>query len=66
MYMKNSKTFQKMMNGKVVIFSQYELWSILSHQNELGINTLMVQKALNGDFYCCVDNNTIKAYKESQ
>lgn len=66
MYMKHSKTFQAMMEGKVVVFSKYELWNILSYQNELGINTLMVQQSIDGDFYCCIDNISVKNYMENR
>lgn len=64
MYMKHSKLFHSLMMGNIVTFTQYELWSILTHQNELGINTIAIQKSNNGDFVCFVDNNTINRYKE--
>ena len=66
MYMKRSKLFHSLMMGKVVTFTQYELWNILTHQNELGINTIAIQKTSNGDFICFVDNNTINRYKEKR
>lgn len=64
MYMKHSKLFHSLMMGNVVIFTKYELWNILTHQNELGINTIAIQKTSNGDYVCFVDNNTINKYKE--
>ena len=64
MYMKHSKLFHSLMMGNVVTLTQYELWNILTNQNELGINTIAIQKSNNGDFVCFVDNNTIKRYKE--
>ena len=64
MYMKNSKLFHSLMMGNIVTFTRYELWSILTNQNELGINTIAIQQANNGDYVCFVDNNTINRYKE--
>ena len=58
MFMKNNKEFKLMMRGGCGQFTQYELWSILSHQNELGINTIMVQKDPYGNFVCKVDKIT--------
>ena len=52
------------MMGNIVTFTRYELWSILTNQNELGINTIAIQQANNGDYVCFVDNNTINRYKE--
>ena len=62
MYIKNNKTFIDMMRGGTVTFTQYELWTILTHQNELGINTLHIQKTSDGHFVCCVDVLTRDAY----
>ena len=64
MYMKNIREFQLMMQGGVGFFSQYEVWTILSHQNELGINTISIQKDYTGKFVCVVDKPTIERYKE--
>ena len=64
MYMKNNREFQLMMRGGGVFFSQYEIWTILSHQNELGINTISIQKDYTGKFVCIVDKLTIERYKE--
>ena len=64
MYMKHSKLFHSLMMGNVVAFTKYELWNILIHQNELGINTIAIQQTSNGDYVCFVDNNTINKYKE--
>ena len=64
MYMKDNIEFQFMMRGGVGFFSQYEMWTILSHQNELGINTISIQKDYTGKFVCMVDKLTIERYKE--
>lgn len=64
MYMKNNREFQFMMRGGVGFFSQYEIWTILLHQNELGINTISIQKDYTGKFVCMVDKPTIERYKE--
>ena len=64
MYIKNNSDFQLMMRGGVGFFSQYEIWTILSHQNELGINTVSIQKDYTGKFVCKVDKLTIERYKE--
>lgn len=66
MYMKNNKEFQLMMRGGCGFFSQYEVWSILTHQNELGINTLLIQKANSLEFVCRVDDLTVKEYIKNQ
>lgn len=66
MYMKNNKEFQLMMRGGYGFFSQYEVWSILSNQNELGINTLLIQKTNNMEFVCRVDDLTVKEYIKNQ
>lgn len=64
MYMKNNENFKLMMQGDIGFFSQYEVWTILSHQNELGINTISIQKDYTGKFVCMVDKPTIERYKE--
>ena len=64
MYMKNNREFQFMMRGGVGFFSQYEIWAILSHQNELCINTISIQKDYTGKFVCMVDKPTVERYKE--
>lgn len=62
--MKNNREFQLMMQGGVGFFSQYEVWAILSHQNELGINTISIQKDYTGKFVCVVDKLAVERYKE--
>ena len=62
MYMENNKQFDIMMRGGCGTFTQYELWAILSHQNELGINTLLIQKSIDDKFVCHVDNKTTFVY----
>lgn len=64
MYIKNNREFQLMMQGDVGFFSQYEVWAILSHQNELGINTISIQKDYTGKFVCVVDKLAVERYKE--
>ena len=62
--MKNNENFQFMMQGEFGFFSQYELWNILLHQNELGINTILIQKDFTGKFVCKVDKLTVEEYKK--
>ena len=64
MLMKYNEQFKLMMRGGLGQFTQYELWTILTHQDELGINTLMVQKDPYGQFLCKVDKITVEAYKK--
>lgn len=63
--MKNNENFQLMMQGEFGFFSQYELWNILLHQNELGINTISIQKDFTGKFVCKVDKLTVEEYKKN-
>ena len=63
MHMKNNQEFIDMMRGYFGKFTKYELWSILINQNELGINTISIQKMNCGDFICKVDKETVLAYK---
>ena len=60
----NLEEFKLMMRGGVGFFSQYEILAILSHQNELGINTISIQKDYTGKFICMVHKLTIESYKE--
>lgn len=66
MYMKNNEQFKLMMSGGLGQFTQYELWTILSHQEKLGINTLMIQKDLYGQFLCKVDELTVIYYLKEE
>ena len=50
MYMERNKKFIEMMNGGFGEFTQYELWTILTNQHELNINTIITQKLDNGKF----------------
>ena len=52
------------MMGDFGNFTQQELWQILLNQNELGINTISIQKDYTGKFVCMVDKPTIERYKE--
>ena len=63
MYIKNNREYQLMMRGNFGTFDQYELWAILCHQNELGINTISIQKMSCGKFICKVDEKTVNEYK---
>ena len=63
MYIRNNQEFIDMMSGYFGKFTKYELWSILVHQNELGINTISVQKMDCDEFICKVDKETVLAYK---
>ena len=64
MHMEKNKEFIAMMNGYFGEFSAYELWFIFTNQNTLGINTLRVQQNFDGNFYCTVDEHTVRKYKE--
>ena len=64
MHMKNNPEFIDMMRGYFGEFDQYELWTILCHQNELGINTISIQKMSCGKFICKVDKLSVEAYKK--
>lgn len=60
--MKDNPKYIRMMMGDFGNFTQQELWQILLHQNELGINTLMIQQMNDGAFICRVDHLTINRY----
>ena len=62
MYMKDNPKYIRMMMGDFGNFTQQELWQILLYQNELGINTLMIQQMTDGAFICRVDNLTVNRY----
>ena len=64
MYMRNIQEFKLMMGGWFGTFNQHELWQILLHQNEFGINTISIQKMDCGKFICKVDKLTVEAYKK--
>ena len=66
MYIKHNEQFKLMMRGGLGQFTQYEVWTILTHQDELGINTLMIQKDPYGQFLCKVDKLTIIDYKKEE
>ena len=56
--------FQGIMRGHTVCIDKYSLLFFLDHQNELGINTLLVQKRLDGKYICKVDELTSKHFIE--
>ena len=60
--MKNNPKYIRMMMGDFGNFTQQELWQILLYQNELGINTLMIQQMADGAFICRVDNLAVNRY----
>jgi hypothetical protein len=60
--MKDNPKYIRMMKGDFGNFTQQELWQILLHQNELGINTLKVQRMIDGAFICRVDNLSVNRY----
>ena len=60
--MKNNRKYIRMMMGDFGNFTQQELWQILLHQNELGINTLMIQQMADDAFICRVDSKTVDYY----
>jgi len=60
--MKDNPKYNRMMIGSFENFTQQELQQILLHQNELGINTLMIQQMADGTFICRVDALTINRY----
>lgn len=62
MYMKNNEEFQKMMRGHFGKFTQYELWTIITNQNSLKINTLKIQQHSDSYYYCDVDKLTVAEY----
>lgn len=66
MYMKHNEQFKFMMRGGLAQFTQHELWTILTNQDELGINTLMIQKDPYGQFLCKVDELTVIYYKKEE
>lgn len=66
MYIKHNEQFKLMMRGGLGQFTKYELWTILTLQDELGINTLMIQKDPYGQFLCKVDEITVIDYKNEE
>ena len=60
--MKDNPKYIRMMMGDFGNFTQHELWQILLHQNELGINTLMIQQMTDGAFFWRVDNLAVNRY----
>lgn len=61
--MRGNKEFDGMMDGDFGRFNVYQLWTILNNMDELGINTLMVQKTSDG-FICKVDELTTRVNKK--
>ena len=63
MYMKRSEKLAKLLSGEIVKFTQHEVWNILSYLEEYGINMIKIQKTINGEFFCKVDDNTVKCFE---
>ena len=57
-------SFQSIMRGHTVCIDKYTLLFFLDHQNELGINTISIQKQLDGKYVCKIDNLTSKHFIE--
>ena len=68
MIMKSDHRFREMMSGRCARFTQEEMWEIMTHLNELYINTIYVQQFVDGTFICAVDRPTVNYYlkEESQ
>ena len=57
-------SFQSIMRGHTVCIDKHILLFFLDHQNELGINTILVQKSLDEKYICKVDELTSKQFIE--
>ena len=57
-------SFQGIMRGRTVCIDKNTLLFLLDRQNELGINTILVQKRLDGKYICKVDELTSKHFIE--
>ena len=63
MYIERNPEFIEMMNGGFGEFNQYELWTIISNQNDLHINVLKTQQTIDKTYICKVDDITAKTYR---
>ena len=59
---RNSSCYNALMRGESIPFTQEELFEILKRQSELYINTLKIQKTIDGIYYCRVDELTTRAF----
>lgn len=64
MYIEHNPEFIEMMNGGFGEFNQYELWTIISNQNDLHINVLKTQQAIDKTYICKVDDITARTYRD--
>ena len=66
MYIERNPEFIKMMNGGFGEFNQYELWTIISNQNDLHINVLKTQQTIDKTYICKVDDITARTYRDKR
>lgn len=66
MYIECNPEFIEMMNGGFGEFSQYELWTIISNQNDLHINVLKTQQTIDKTYICKVDDITARTYRDKR
>jgi hypothetical protein len=66
MIMKSDHRFREMMSGQCARFTQEEMWEIMTHLNELYINTIYVQQFVDGTFICAVDRSTVNYYLKEE
>ena len=66
MYIEHNPEFVKMMNGGFGEFNQYELWTIISNQNDLHINVLKTQQTIDKTYICKVDDITARTYRDKR
>ena len=59
---RNSFCYNMLMKGEAIPFTQEELFEILKRQSELYLNTLMIQKTIDGIYICRVDELTTRAF----
>ena len=64
MYIEHNPEFIEMMNGGFGRFNQYELWTIISNQNNLHINILKIQQTIDKTYICKVDDITAITYRD--
>ena len=60
-----SKKVRRLLLGSIVNLSLTELLEVLSRQNMLNINTLLIQKS-GEQFWCVVDEQTYKYWQEQK
>lgn len=60
-----SKKIRRLLLGSIVNLSLIELLGVLSRQNMLNINTLLIQKS-GEQFWCVVDEQTYNYWREQK